>query len=148
MSRSITTIKTSTTIRVKPALVYGVLSHFKTYKNWNPWITQANGNCTEGAEVFARHNFFGTVKHKLTEVRSPEKLLWELSGWQRHFVGATREVLIYPNMEKNNTLVTMKVVMQGPFLPIAVLLFRRNIKNMMNAEIRALRKFCEEQTSS
>lgn len=92
----------------------------------------------------ARHGCFGHVEHHLTEVVVPEKLRWELSGWQRFFVNATREVLLYPGIE-GNTLVTLKVIMSGFFLPITILLFRNNLKKHMADELKALKKFSEEQ---
>lgn len=142
MPNSLATIKTSTTIHARPAGVFRVLSDFSKYEKWNPWVTKAQGQCAVGAEVVTKHNHFGTVKHQLTEVIAPEKMRWELSGWQRYFVKASREVLIFPGID-NNTLVTMKVTIRGPILFVVMLVFRRALKKAMSAEIKSLKLYCE-----
>ncbi len=142
MPYTVDTIKTSITIHVKPRLIYTVVTDFKCYSRWNPWIIKAEGECVVGNEIRTRHALFGTITHRLAEITPPERLCWEIASWHRYLVQARREVLVFPGLE-NNSLVTVKVTLTGPLLIICRLLFKKSIRRRMKAEIIALKQFCE-----
>jgi Na+-transporting NADH:ubiquinone oxidoreductase subunit NqrA len=140
------TIKTSTTIHAPPQVVYATVTNFNSYSAWNSWIPNAKGECIVGAEVITHHKYFGQVKHQLTVLEPPEKLRWIISGWQRHFVHATRDIAIFEGME-DSTLYMINVTIKGPFAIIVDYFLKNTIRRLMREEVVSLKSYCEHLMS-
>ncbi|HQQ63223.1 MAG TPA: SRPBCC family protein [Pseudomonadales bacterium] len=135
-------IKTSTTIHATPEVVYGAVTDFSSYSAWNVWIPNAKGECRVGSQVTTHHKYFGKVKHQLIELSPPERLRWDISGWQRHFVNVTRDIAIFAGME-GNTLYMINITMTGPCARIAGYFLRGTIRRLMREEVLSLKSYCE-----
>lgn len=142
------TIKGAITIQAKPAVVFNVIMDFDRYRHWNPWMQRAHRQHVDDPDYFvANHGLLGTVRHQLVNIVEPESIRWNIAGWQRHFVQATREVCIYP-ASNQATLVTLKVNFTGLALWPAKPLLTLYVRKQAMAELVALKQRCESLGST
>lgn len=92
-------IRTSIEIAAGPDAVWAVLTGFADYPSWNPLITEASGELTEGATLTLRMDSGGTTRTFTPTVlaaRANEELRWRGTFYSRLLLSGEHRFLLKP----------------------------------------------------
>jgi len=77
-------IRTQVDINASASLVWGILTDFRSYKRWNPFIRRVLGDAQVGNSIEVTQDVAAiggsTFRSTVTHVREPRELRW-LGGW-------------------------------------------------------------------
>ena len=109
-------IRTTADIHASPQQVWDVLRNLSAYKDWNPYITRADGGVEVGGTLTLRLELPGgetlTVQPVVLEAEAPRELRWL---WAKGFSGLcdTEQCLILVPKRENRTHVIHRITCTG-----------------------------------
>ncbi|MBA3488083.1 MAG: SRPBCC domain-containing protein [Longispora sp.] len=125
--------------------IWQLLTDFPAYKDWNPFVIQAEGKAIPGATVNVKAVFHGLAlkfKQKVTTVAPEEEFCWEDAGWNSKFASAHRCRTLIP-MSDGTVLFTQEVVIDGGLIKVADLFMGHPLREGVEAETTALKWHAE-----
>jgi len=141
-------IRTTADIHASPEQVWTVLGDLSAYKDWNPYITRAEGGAQVGGTLTLRLELPGgetlTVQPVVLEAEAPRELRWL---WAKGFSGIcdTEQCFILVPKGENRTHVIHRITCTGLALSLPGLgaattaRLETNFRQGMEAMNRALK---------
>jgi uncharacterized protein YndB with AHSA1/START domain len=143
-------IAEATSIAAPADRVWAVLTDLAAYRDWNPWLTAAEGTLAPGAEVQVRVVLNGEARmadHVVLAVDPGRKLCWRDAGWTTLFVYGQRCRWIDARSD-GSVYFSQELLLDGPFADIAMLQYGASLRAGMAAETAALRQRAEAATAA
>jgi len=141
-------IRTTADIHASPEQVWTVLRDLSAYKDWNPYITRAEGGLEVGGTLTLRLELPGgetlTVHPVILEAEAPRELRWL---WAKGFSGIsdTEQCLILVPKGENRTHVIHRITCTGLALSLpglgasTIARLENNFRQGLEAMNRALK---------
>lgn len=144
MSKEPKQVRTEIVIHAKPSEVWAVLTDFKKYSSWNPFIVSIEGELVEGKKISARMQPPGSsgmdFKPTLLKVNPNVELRWLGHLFIRGLFDGEHIFELYENTDGSTTLVQREI-----FRGVLVPLFRKMLDvntvegfNLMNRKLKAI----------
>ena len=132
-------------ITSSPEIVYGVLVDLERYREWNPWVVNANGKAIEGQNVTVTgilNGKKGQYDHKILSCNRPHHFHWCDLGWFTLFIDGQRERWIEETKEGNSQF-KVELRVKGPLAWLAAIIYGKAMRQGLKAETEALKVRCE-----
>lgn len=120
--------------------VFGVLTDFAQYPQWNPWIVRVEGQATVGSELLATVKSINSqrkVRHRVLAVERPQRFAWCDVGWFTVFTRGERVRQLQP-LPGECCHYRCELRLTGPLAGLVDVLFGRAMRDGLAAEADAL----------
>lgn len=133
--------------------VYGALTDFARYPQWNPWIVAVAGEPVAGSELHATvktGDSYRTVQHRMLQaVRpvqtiQPGQFVWCDIGWFTAFARGKR-VRHIQDLADGHCQYRCELRIDGPLVALVKWLYGKGMREGMAAEADALKQYCEQR---
>lgn len=136
------TITTSIEINSTPANVWEILTNFKNYNQWNPFITSIKGNLKSGEKLDVRINTM-QFKPQLLVVKPEQEIEWLgqllipklFDGKHKFTITKRNDKIIFEQSE----------TFTGLLVPMFKHKINTEIKSQFHAMNLALKQICEQR---
>lgn len=116
------TIETGCVVDAPPEVVWQVLTDFRAYPEWNPFIPQIEGEVREGAKLRVRIEPPGsrgtTFRPEVKVVRPPHQLAWLGRLFVPHLFDGRHEFRLVPLADGERTRFVQRETFGGLLVPI------------------------------
>lgn len=140
-----TVFKQQVIIKASPENVFQVLTDFASYKNWNPWIIEANGVAELGEEVGVATKMYGlpaSFNHKVIALEPFKHFAWCDLGFFTHFAYGERHRFLQA-LPDGGCEYRVELRITGFANKLTALLFGPFMRQGLYQEALALRQYCE-----
>lgn len=135
-------------IAAPASVVYDVIADVARYAEWNPWLVRAEGEARVGASVEADVVLGDATVHaghRVLVTAPAERFAWCDTGWFTPLVRGRRFRSLFD--AGGETLLVTRLVVAGPFAPLAWGLYGAGMERGLAAESLALKARAEAMSS-
>lgn len=129
-------------------LVWAILTDLPGYKDWNPWVIEAEGDLTPGGHATVQVKLNGSVQkaeHIVLVVDKPTTFCWKDAGWNAIFQYGQR--CRWLTAQADGTVkFHQEVLLDGPLSHIAALFYGKSLQDGINSETAALKATAEAES--
>lgn len=137
----------STEIDAPPQRVWGVLTDFERYAEWNPFTVGVRTDFAIGAAVRMDVVLLGGKAQRqveyITTLEPERRVCWSMKPKFPALLGATRCQLVEP-LGDGRTRYTNQDTILGLFAPVVMLIYGRAMQRGFEAVCQALKSRCED----